>query len=125
MYVSTRYNREIRAIKYQRSNMFQRQFLSSGAYPLLLTVVPKSFQLASVNKNLIDANCDNLSVNEVICLGFVGQDCTNVAVVNSGDTCTSIATTARTSLATLRANNPNVDANCDNIHIGEVCYGLN
>ena len=80
-----------------------------------------SFQLANVNKGIIDAKCANLFVNEILCLGLVGQDCTTVAVVKSGDTCDSIAVTAHTSLATLLANNPNINAKCTNLHLGEVC----
>ena len=102
--------------------MFLRQHpFSRRIYPITYPHFLNRFQLLDVNKQ-IDANCDNLFVNEVLCLGLIGQDCTTVAVVNSGDTCTSIAVNARTSLATLFANNPNVDANCDNIRPGEVRY---
>ena len=124
-HVPMSYSRGIYVIKYRRNNMFLRQFFFFGVYTLSLTALDKSFQLANVNKALIDANCNNLFVDEVLCLGIVGQDCTTVAVVNSGDTCNSIAKAARTTLTTLLANNPNVNANCDNIRVGEVCCGLN
>lgn len=83
---------------------------------------PNRFQLADANKGVIDAACDNLFPGEVICLGLSGQDCNTVAVVKEGDTCASIASAANIPFATLLANNPNVDANCDNIGIGEVRY---
>ncbi|PPQ78502.1 hypothetical protein CVT25_011842 [Psilocybe cyanescens] len=79
-----------------------------------------TFQLASVNSGKIDAACDNLTVGEVLCLGLVGEDCTNVHVVVAGDTCASIALQAGISTATVLANNPNVNADCSNIGIDEV-----
>ncbi|KAF9002288.1 hypothetical protein BDQ17DRAFT_1280576 [Cyathus striatus] len=80
-----------------------------------------SFQLASVNAGIINADCSNLFVGEVLCLGLEGQDCTQVSVVQpTGDSCFSIATDAGISVDTLIANNPNVNADCTNIHPGEV-----
>ena len=55
-----------------------------------------------------------------ICLGIAGQDCQLTHVVVADDTCVTIAAEAGTTLNTLLANNPNVDANCDNIYPGEV-----
>ncbi|EJD01864.1 uncharacterized protein FOMMEDRAFT_123923 [Fomitiporia mediterranea MF3/22] len=78
-----------------------------------------TFQIHFVNPQINDA-CTNLAVDQVLCLGIVGQDCTTTAVVNSGDTCTSIEATARIPDATLKANNPNVNADCSNLRIGEV-----
>ncbi|KAG6809464.1 hypothetical protein H0H92_016133 [Tricholoma furcatifolium] len=77
------------------------------------------YQLALDNPE-IDAACDNLIVGETLCLGFQGADCTSVHVVASGDGCDTIATNANTTLATLLANNPNVNAECSNIYPGEV-----
>ena len=57
---------------------------------------------------------------QVLCLGIVGQDCTDVHVVQAGDDCIDIAKAAGISLDTLLANNPNVNSACTNIHIGEV-----
>ncbi|KAI0809192.1 hypothetical protein BC629DRAFT_1590264 [Irpex lacteus] len=79
-----------------------------------------SFQLALVNKGVVDSACDNLFPGEVICLGTTGQDCTTNHVIQSGDTCTSIADAAGISFGTLLANNKNVDNACDNIFPGEV-----
>ncbi|KJA16071.1 hypothetical protein HYPSUDRAFT_47701 [Hypholoma sublateritium FD-334 SS-4] len=83
-----------------------------------------TFQLASVNSAIIDPACDNLQVGEVLCLGLVGQDCTDVHVVASGDACDTIASQAGINTTVLLANNPNVNAACSNIYPGEVlCVG--
>ncbi|KAI0344013.1 hypothetical protein BDW22DRAFT_1116267 [Trametopsis cervina] len=79
-----------------------------------------SFQLAEVNRDTIDPLCDNLFVGEPLCLGIVGQDCTSVHQVVTGDTCATIATAAGIELSTLLANNPNVNSACTNIHLDEV-----
>ncbi|KAI0089985.1 hypothetical protein BDY19DRAFT_984870 [Irpex rosettiformis] len=79
-----------------------------------------TFQLALVNKAVIDAACDNLFVDEVICLGITGQDCDTVHVVQSGESCSGIAQTSGISFSTLLANNRNVNNDCSNIYPGEV-----
>ena len=57
-----------------------------------------------------------------LCLGLVGEDCTTVVTVQSGDSCSSIATAAGIPVSTLLANNPNVNTNCANIYPGEVRF---
>ncbi|KAI0700452.1 hypothetical protein BC835DRAFT_1412046 [Cytidiella melzeri] len=79
-----------------------------------------TFQLALANKATIDPLCDNLFPGEVICLGLTGQDCTTVYEVVSGDSCATIAQGADIQVATLLANNRNVDNACDNIYPDEV-----
>ncbi|KAF8137346.1 hypothetical protein EV363DRAFT_1317724 [Boletus edulis] len=79
-----------------------------------------TYQLATVNSGVIDANCDNLQVGEVICLGLTGQDCMTTYVVQSGDTCTSIADAYSIPQSTLLTNNPNVNSNCTNLYPNEV-----
>ncbi|KAF8958187.1 hypothetical protein BDZ97DRAFT_1762352 [Flammula alnicola] len=79
-----------------------------------------TFQLATVNSGIIDPACDNLFVGEVLCLGLVGQDCSTVHVVASGDSCNSIAGQANISTADLLTDNPNINAGCTNIDLGEV-----
>ncbi|KAI0003810.1 hypothetical protein BJV74DRAFT_764107 [Russula compacta] len=81
-----------------------------------------TFQLASVNKGVIDPLCDNLSVGEVLCLGLVGQDCSTVTVLHAGDSCSAIADAAGIPVTTLLSNNPNVFSNCTNIYPNEVRY---
>ncbi|KAJ3488960.1 hypothetical protein NLJ89_g11570 [Agrocybe chaxingu] len=79
-----------------------------------------TYQLATVNSGIINPECTNLFVGEVICLGLEGQDCTQVSVVTAGSDCNTIATAAGISFADLLNNNPNVDAQCTNIYGGEV-----
>ena len=59
---------------------------------------------------------------QVLCLGLVGKDCTTVVTIQSGDSCSSIATTAGIPVSTLLANNPNVNSDCTNIYPGEVRF---
>ncbi|TFY80179.1 hypothetical protein EWM64_g3837 [Hericium alpestre] len=79
-----------------------------------------TFQLQYVNNNTVDAACDNLFAGEVLCLGLQGEDCTTTFVVGSTDTCATITTAYNISLATVLANNPNVNSVCSNIYPGEV-----
>ncbi|EIW56066.1 uncharacterized protein TRAVEDRAFT_60093 [Trametes versicolor FP-101664 SS1] len=79
-----------------------------------------TFQLETVNADKIDAACDNLAVGEPLCLGIIGQDCDITHVVQPGDSCGVIAQEAKTTLDILLANNPNVNAQCTNIGVGEV-----
>jgi hypothetical protein len=55
-----------------------------------------------------------------LCLGLVGEDCTTIVVLQTGDSCSSIATAADIPVSTLLANNPNINADCTNIYPGEV-----
>ncbi|KAI8973074.1 hypothetical protein BD414DRAFT_499032 [Trametes punicea] len=84
-----------------------------------------TYQLATVNADTINAQCTNLTLGEVLCLGLVGQDCRDVHVVESGDVCVDIANEAGTTLSILLANNPNVDSTCSNIYPGEVLCTAN
>ncbi|KAG2030768.1 hypothetical protein BDR03DRAFT_160242 [Suillus americanus] len=79
-----------------------------------------TYQLATVNSGIIDPGCDNLFIGEVICLGISGQDCNVTHVIQSGDTCQSVANAASIPINTLLANNPNVNTNCTNVYPGEV-----
>ncbi|KAG5731543.1 hypothetical protein E4T56_gene5484, partial [Termitomyces sp. T112] len=78
-----------------------------------------TFQLALDNPT-VAAECKDLQAGQVLCLGLEGQDCSIVQVVAEGDSCNNITMSANITLATLRANNPNVNANCTNIYPGEV-----
>ncbi|KAG7441628.1 uncharacterized protein BT62DRAFT_1011428 [Guyanagaster necrorhizus] len=78
-----------------------------------------TYQLAEVNTN-INVGCTNLVLGEVLCLGIIGQDCTDTYVVVSGDNCVAIAAAENTTYDVLLANNPNVDSTCTNIYPGEV-----
>ena len=57
---------------------------------------------------------------QVLCLGIPNQDCSTTTVVNSGDTCNSIADTAGIPVSTLMQNNPTINLGCTNIYSGEV-----
>jgi len=95
-----------------------------------------------VNQAIIDPACDNLFPGEVspqpisffpstriskktlniqiLCLGLVGQDCTTVHVVQTDESCDAITIQANITFADLRTDNPNIDADCTNIVVGEV-----
>ena len=102
-----------------------------------------SFQLANANKDAIDSFCDNIFPGEVqfnhlralflvfpanggpaqnLCLGLEGEDCTAVVAIQSGDSCSAIASAANIPVSTLLANNPNVNTDCSNIYPGEVRF---
>ncbi|KAI0653841.1 hypothetical protein C8Q70DRAFT_926914, partial [Cubamyces menziesii] len=84
-----------------------------------------TFQLQEINADVINGECTNLFLGEVLCLGLTGQDCTDVHVVQSGDSCVDIANDAGTTLSTLLANNPNVNSACTDIYVGEVLCTAN
>ncbi|KAI0916691.1 hypothetical protein AcV5_003111 [Taiwanofungus camphoratus] len=79
-----------------------------------------TYQLAVVNNGVIDPACNNLVPGNNICLGWVGQDCTTTYVVKLGDTCDDIASANGINSTTLFNNNPQLDAQCDNLYVGEV-----
>jgi hypothetical protein len=56
-----------------------------------------------------------------LCLGTSGEDCTNTYVVEPNDTCDKVAHAHKIDLGVLYHNNPQLDAKCDNMYIGEVC----
>ena len=60
------------------------------------------------------------SVVQILCLGLVGHDCKTIHVVQNGDSCPTIAFKAKITVGELLIDNPNVDANCANINVGEV-----
>ena len=61
-----------------------------------------------------------MAVWQELCLGLDGQDCNTVVTVQALYSCSSIATIIQIPLSTLLANNPNVNADCSNLFIGEV-----
>jgi len=80
-----------------------------------------TYQLLNANQGVINPECTNLWVGQVICLSLEGDiDCTNITVVEPGNTCESIALAAGITYTKLRENNPNVDPMCTNIYAGEV-----
>ncbi|KAF8556072.1 hypothetical protein OG21DRAFT_1409818 [Imleria badia] len=79
-----------------------------------------TYQLAAVNTGIIDPNCDNLYVGEVICLGITGQDCSTTYIAQYGDTCIGIAGAYNISESTLLTNNPNLNQICTSLYPDEV-----
>ena len=90
-----------------------------------------------MNNGTIDSACINLAEGEVcysiftlssqinelvqpLCLRIVGEDCTTVHVVATGDSCVTIDEAVGIDLQTLIANNPQLTAECTNIYPGEV-----
>ncbi|KAH9949743.1 hypothetical protein B0H21DRAFT_804053 [Amylocystis lapponica] len=78
-----------------------------------------TYQLAVVNPD-IAAACNNLQVGNSYCLGYVDQDCTTTHVVQPNDTCDAIASKYNINSTMLYTNNPQINADCDNIYVGEV-----
>ncbi|EJD01857.1 uncharacterized protein FOMMEDRAFT_29008 [Fomitiporia mediterranea MF3/22] len=76
-----------------------------------------TFQLAFNNPDATAGDCLNLPLGEVLCLGMVNQDCKINTVVNSGDTCSSIAAAKGIDLDVLEYNNPGI---CDSLEGGQV-----
>ncbi|EGN92962.1 hypothetical protein SERLA73DRAFT_98526 [Serpula lacrymans var. lacrymans S7.3] len=79
-----------------------------------------TYQLSAVNAGVINTDCSNLAEGEVICLGLTGQDCNTTFVMQSGDTCSTIAAGAGIPISTLLTNNPNVNPICNDLYPGEV-----
>ncbi|KAI0824141.1 hypothetical protein BC628DRAFT_1379985 [Trametes gibbosa] len=78
-----------------------------------------TYQLAVVNPT-IDASCTNLQTGQVICLGTEGEDCKTTHVVHPDDTCDLLTGIYNINSTVLYANNPQIDADCNNLYIGEV-----
>ena len=57
-------------------------------------------------------------------MGVAGADCETVTVVEINDSCTAIANRTGISFSLLLTNNPNINADCTNIEVGEVRYVL-
>ncbi|KAH7912658.1 hypothetical protein BJ138DRAFT_1134591 [Hygrophoropsis aurantiaca] len=79
-----------------------------------------TYQLAAVNTDVINTDCSNLYVGELICLGLTGQDCNVTYTMQANDTCDSIAANAGIPLNTFLTNNPEVNPICSNIYPTEV-----
>lgn len=78
-----------------------------------------TYQLAVVN-SAIDNVCDNLQVGQTLCLGTEGEDCQTTHVVQANDSCDLVTGTYNINATLLHTNNPQVDADCTNLYIGEV-----
>ncbi|KAF5383454.1 hypothetical protein D9757_006109 [Collybiopsis confluens] len=75
--------------------------------------------LESANPS-INSGCTNLAIGEVLCIPAAAACSSNVTyVVKDGDVCIDIANMFNITFAALEAANPEIDANCDNLSIGE------
>jgi LysM domain len=72
------------------------------------------------NVNHINAECTDLEVGQVLCIGTQGHDCQTTHVVGAGDSCDAIDSAAGVNMTLLIANNPQINEQCSNIYIGEV-----
>ncbi|KAJ3484280.1 hypothetical protein NLI96_g5750 [Meripilus lineatus] len=79
-----------------------------------------TYQLAVVNIDKIDSECSNLIPGDQLCLGTEGQDCTQTYVVKPGDICEDVANNHRINATVFYQNNPQLNADCDNLYDGEV-----
>lgn len=79
-----------------------------------------TYQLAAINSGTIDSTCGNLAAGNSICLGTSGEDCQATYVVQDNDTCEGIMGVYGINSTMLMTNNPNIEADCSNIYVGEV-----
>lgn len=84
--------------------------------------IPSSYQLAVVNDGIIDDTCNNLVPGQSICLGWTGEDCTTTYVVGFNDDCDIVAAAYGINTTTLYNNNPQLNAECTNLYVGEVSF---
>ncbi|KAH9997141.1 hypothetical protein BJV74DRAFT_826891 [Russula compacta] len=78
-----------------------------------------TYQLAVLNPT-INEDCTNLVPGQTLCLGTHGQDCTATYVVQPNDICKKVTHDHHIDLAVLYHNNPQLNAGCTNMYIGEV-----
>lgn len=78
-----------------------------------------TYQLAVVNPQ-INSDCSNLTPGESLCLGLTGQDCTTTYVIQPNDDCDLVSNAHGLNTTTLMTSNPQIDAECSNLYIGEV-----
>ena len=82
-----------------------------------------TYQLAALNPTEIGTDCTDLQPGTSLCLGEDGTDCTDTYVVQSNDTCDSVAETYGLNTTMLYTNNPQLDqTDCDNMYVGEVSF---
>jgi hypothetical protein len=79
-----------------------------------------TYQLGAINPGRINAACTNLIPGSSICLGTEAEDCTQTLVVTPDLTCEQIYAASQINSTIFAFNNPQVNAECSNIYIGEV-----
>jgi len=78
-----------------------------------------TYQLAVVNP-VINSDCTNLFQGQTLCLGTSGGDCTTTYVVKPNDDCYVVSSAFNINTTVLSDNNPQLNADCSNMYIGEV-----
>jgi len=78
-----------------------------------------TYQLAVVNPG-INSDCTNLLPGQTLCLGTSGKDCTTTYVVKPNDDCDMVSSAYNINTTVLSHNNPQLNADCSNLYIGEV-----
>ncbi|KAH9060510.1 hypothetical protein EDB87DRAFT_1561813 [Lactarius vividus] len=78
-----------------------------------------TYQLAVVNPE-INHDCTNLLPGQKLCLGHSGKDCTTTYVVKPNDDCDIVSSAYNINATVLYHNNPQLNADCSNMYIGEV-----
>ncbi|KAI0249274.1 hypothetical protein BJV78DRAFT_1129951 [Lactifluus subvellereus] len=78
-----------------------------------------TYQLAVVNPS-INSDCTNLLPGQILCLGLSEGDCTTTYVVKPDDDCDIVSFAHQINSTVFRSNNPQLNANCSNMYIGEV-----
>jgi LysM repeat protein len=78
-----------------------------------------TYQLAVLNP-AINSDCTNLLPGQTLCLGASGKDCTTTYVVRPNDDCNVVSSAYNINATVLSYNNPQLNADCSNLYIGEV-----
>jgi len=78
-----------------------------------------TYQLAVLNPS-INPGCTNISPGQTLCLGTTGYDCTPTYKVKLNDDCDVISSTNQINTTVLTLNNPQLNADCSNLYVGEV-----
>lgn len=79
-----------------------------------------SWQLAANNYPTINELCTNLVPGSFLCLGYANEDCMTTYRVAADDTCDQISSNFNINSTILYLNNPQINAECTNIYVGEV-----
>lgn len=79
-----------------------------------------TWQMAVLNSDAVKNDCSSLQPGQNLCIGSQGQDCQDTHVVQAGDTCSAVVAKANINMTMFMSNNPQIDADCTNMYIGEV-----
>jgi len=79
-----------------------------------------TWQMAVLNSDAVKNDCGSLQPGQNLCIGSQGQDCQTTHVVQAGDTCSAVVAKANINMTMFMSNNPQIDADCTNMYIGEV-----